>query len=336
MDSLTQFALGAAVGEAMLGRKLGRRAAVWGGCLGTLPDLDILIPMGNAVADFIYHRSFSHSLIVLALLTPLIAHVAGRIHSGVGITRFRWWVAIYAVFATHVLLDSLTAYGTQIFWPIITTPVSWSSIFIIDPLYTLPLLVGLIFLLCAKRHPHVGHVANRTGLIISTVYLACSIFVKLHVEQRVSREISAQRMNSDAVFTTPTPFNIFLWRAIVMKEDAYYEAYYSVFDGALPMRFKRFSSQTDLVPRIQESWSVQKLEWFTRGFYNVRLENQGIIISDLRMGVEPNYVFRFKVATLINDQVYPTEPELLRPARNFSDLHQVWRRIWEAEADLNF
>ena len=72
MDSVTQLVLGAAVGEATLGRRVGSRAKLWGAVCGTIPDLDVFIPLGDPVRDFTYHRSFSHSLIVLAALTPLV------------------------------------------------------------------------------------------------------------------------------------------------------------------------------------------------------------------------------------------------------------------------
>ena len=71
MDSLTQLTFGAACGEAVLGKKIGRKALVWGAVLGTLPDLDVFIPLGGPVNDFVYHRGFSHSLILLALLSPM-------------------------------------------------------------------------------------------------------------------------------------------------------------------------------------------------------------------------------------------------------------------------
>ena len=73
MDSFSQFALGSAIGAAVLGHKVGFRAALVGGVVATLPDLDVLIPMGGPVADFTYHRSFSHSLLVLTVITPLLA-----------------------------------------------------------------------------------------------------------------------------------------------------------------------------------------------------------------------------------------------------------------------
>lgn len=72
MDSLTQITLGAAVGEVVLGRKVGNRAMVWGAIAGTLPDLDVF---ANAVTDEIsalaYHRAFTHS-ITFAVVTPLL------------------------------------------------------------------------------------------------------------------------------------------------------------------------------------------------------------------------------------------------------------------------
>ena len=95
---------------------------MWGAIAGTVPDLDVFIPMGDAVADFTYHRSFSHSLFVLAALTPLFVWLILKIHPQTRGLRIRWGITIYAVFATHVLLDSLTVYGTQIFWPLSEHP----------------------------------------------------------------------------------------------------------------------------------------------------------------------------------------------------------------------
>ena len=73
MDSLSQLTFGAACGEAILGKKVGKKALLWGAILGTLPDLDILIPLGSPVDDFVYHRGFSHFLFLLAILSPLLS-----------------------------------------------------------------------------------------------------------------------------------------------------------------------------------------------------------------------------------------------------------------------
>ena len=64
MDSVTQIALGAAVGEAVLGKKVGNKAVLWGAVAGTIPDLDV-IPgyFMDTVARLDFHRGFSHSIL---------------------------------------------------------------------------------------------------------------------------------------------------------------------------------------------------------------------------------------------------------------------------------
>ena len=76
MDSVTQMALGAAIADATVGRRYGNRALLAGVLLGTLPDLDVLVPFDGAVANFTYHRSFSHSFLVLTLISA-VACAAG-------------------------------------------------------------------------------------------------------------------------------------------------------------------------------------------------------------------------------------------------------------------
>ena len=327
--------LGAAVGEAVLGRKAGYKAVLWGGIAGTLPDLDVFIPLGDVVKDFTYHRSASHSLFVLAILTPVMVWLINKIHPASRDCKGRWMLMIYLVFVTHVLLDSLTAYGTQIFWPISTVPVSWSTIFIIDPLYTLPLLVGVIAALVMTRKTARGHLINRFGLVVSSVYLGWTVVAKVIVEKNFTDELRAQSINYQQLFTVPTPFNSLLWRAVVTDETGYYEAYYSVFDRDRQIRFQRYASNNELLEGIEDYWPVQRLQWFSGGFYSVSLRQTDIVISDLRMGVEPDYVFQFKVGELSNPHAKPALPLRMPVIRDWSILRSIWQRIWNQSVRLD-
>jgi inner membrane protein len=331
MDSLTQLALGAAVGEATAGRQVGRRALLWGAVLGTLPDLDVFIPLGDAVRDFTYHRSASHSLLVLAALTPLIVWLILKLHPGTADHRRRWFVLVYLVFATHVLLDSFTVYGTQIFWPLVTTPMSWSTIFIIDPLYTVPLLVGITAALIAARDKTWGHTTNMIGLVLSSAYLIWTLGAKLHVEQLAHRALQQQNIANTAVLTTPTPFNSLLWRILVVDDGHYYEGFHSVLDGQPNIHFERYPRTRGLIEPLQDSWAVQRLQWFTKGFFAASLNGRDIIVTDLRMGFEPEYVFRFKVGEISNPHPRATAVERHPGIRNFERLHWVWARIWDEQ-----
>jgi inner membrane protein len=332
VDTFTQMALGAAVGELTLGRKVGRRAIVWGGICAALPDLDVLVPLGDAVRNFTYHRSASHSLLVLAALTPLMVWLILKVHPGTSVHRRGWAVLVYAAFATHVLLDCFTVYGTQVFWPILTTPIGWSTVFIIDPLYTLPLLVGVVAALVWSRARGRGHMISTVGLALSTLYLAWGIGAKLYIEDTARASLARAGIHYDQLLSTPTPFNTFLWRVITVSETENTESFYSVFDEPHDVPIARRPSGAHFLENLQSHWPVKRLRWFTKGFFAVSEEKGGIVITDLRMGVHPFYAFRFKVAEIGNPHRRPIRAERVRSQWRRDELRAILRRIWLPQA----
>ena len=176
MDTVTQFALGAGVGAAVLGRHISpRKAAIIGGVLGVVPDLDVLYPFDDPIDAFVLHRGPSHSLIVQAVVTPLFGEALMRLFKDLRGQRMRTYLAVYLVFATHALLDALTIYGTRILWPLWPEPVGVGSVFIIDPIYTLPLLVAFVWALCLRSWTAGLRRVLTTGLVFSTAYLGWSL-----------------------------------------------------------------------------------------------------------------------------------------------------------------
>lgn len=337
MDSLTQFTLGAAVGFALAGPaegapRLGRRALLWGGLLGTLPDLDVLVPMGSAVADFTYHRSWSHSLFVLAAITPLLVWLIRRLHGAPAIGRGRAALMVYAVLGTHVLLDSLTVYGTQIFWPLVSTPVAVSSLFIVDPAYTVPLLIGICTVLVRPRRAGV----NTAMIALSCAYIAWSLGAKVWLDSQVAAALDQQGLAHDRLMSTPAPLNTLLWRMVAMKPDGsgYHVAYRSVFDGGAPVRFNTYDSQPELLAGLEAHWPVQRLRWFTHGYFTVGQEGGDIIMRDLRMGIEGRYVFNFKVGERRGLSSVATDDSLRPGLRSGDGLEVIFARITDPAVDL--
>ncbi len=327
MDSLTQIVLGAAIGEATLGRRVGRKAALWGAACGTIPDLDVLIPMADPVASFTYHRSFSHSLFVLAALTPLLVWLIRRLHPEDADHRSRWYLLVYAAFATHVLLDSFTIYGTQIFWPFVTTPMTWGSVFIIDPLFTLPLVLGLVSAFVWRRRPRARARAITAGLVLSSTYLAWSVTAKQHVHDLAVASLRDQGVAAERVVALAGPFNTILWRVVAIAPDSYYIGWYSLLDTDPAIDFERYPTDTTLLADLRDHWPVQRLDWFTKGFYRVRNEGGDVVMTDLRMGVESGYIFGFKVGEIGNPHVTATPAEA-RPGRpDLSGFGELWERL---------
>ncbi len=124
MDSITQAVLGASIQGALLGRWQGRKALLYGAILGTLPDLDVVLDYGDAVANMTYHRGFSHSLLVLSVVSVLLAWAVRRFRPHPEYSGVRLWFCIWLILITHALLDAFTTYGTQLFWPLTTPPVA--------------------------------------------------------------------------------------------------------------------------------------------------------------------------------------------------------------------
>jgi inner membrane protein len=336
MDSFTQVLLGAAVGEAVLGRRVGRKAMMWGAACGLLPDLDILVPFQDAVKNFTYHRSASHSLFVLALLTPIVVRLIQRLHPQTAAERNRWHLLVFSAFATHVLLDCFTVYGTQIFWPLPTPPVMWSTIFIIDPAYSIPLLVGVLAALVMSRIRSTGWMLNAAALVLSTLYLAWSVGAKLYVTGAAEASLARHGIVYDKVLTVPSPFNTLLWRVLAMDESGYHEGFYSLLDGKRELSFSRHESRAELLAPVADHWPVQRLRWFTHGFFAVGRNVDDVVVTDLRMGMEPGYVFRFKVAEIGPGGIRPTPATRVVEQRQWKQLRWVWQRIWQPDPAAAF
>jgi len=318
MDSLTQFVLGAAVSTALLGRKVGpRKAALIGGALGTLPDLDVFLPFDDAVDSFVYHRGWTHSVFVHALATPLIGEGLLRLFKGLRDHRWLVWATVFLCLSTHAAIDAMTVYGTRIFWPLYPDPVGVGSVFIIDPLYTLPLLAVVIWALCRKTWTARLRNGVAAALFFSTGYLGLSAGIQAHVESRAQQLFQENGVAPDRVYAIATPFNILFWKVIGLREDSYHNLYLSLFDGPGPAEIYTHPRHPELVACLEDSPAFQKLEWFSRGYYRAELVGDEVVMSDLRMGLTPGYAFRFVIGALEQSGIEPTGPE------RFADLVRV-------------
>jgi inner membrane protein len=294
MDSLTQAALGAAVGVATMGRRTAPwKAAAWGAAWGTLPDLDAFIDHGDPVSNMTLHRGHSHALFWLTLAAPLLGALAARLN-GEWAQRRRWWLAAWLALVTHPLLDWMTVYGTQLLRPFTDTPYAIGSIFIIDPLYTLPLLVGVGGAL-AVRSPARWR-WNAAGLLLSCLYLGWTVTAQAHVRALAQASLARQGIVPTQLLVTPAPLNTLLWRVVAMTPDGYHEGFRSVLDRGHDITFERFDSGAALAPALAGLPAVERMRWFTRGFYKLSEVDGQARITDLRMGQEPYYTFSFGVA----------------------------------------
>jgi inner membrane protein len=334
MDSLTQIALGASVGYAVLGSKVGRKAIVWGAILGTLPDLDVFLPYAGEVEAFTYHRGFSHSLFVHLLASPFITWFILKLHSSDQQYTKQWFCLVFLCLSTHAILDSLTVYGTQLMWPFTEYPVAVSNIFIIDPAYTLPLLLGLGFALYPNVKATTARSMNLLGIALSSAYICWSLFAKVAIDQKVETALISRGIQINAYVSTPAPLTTMLWRVVVMSDGDYYEGYASVFDNSKDVTLNAYQTYPELLTAIQDEWGVARLQWFTRGFYSVRQNKNNVVLSDLRMGVECSYAFNFVVGEQTSTGVKLGDFEKVTKRPDLSQVGRIWDRIWDPSVSL--
>lgn len=327
MDSVSQIALGAAVGVATMGRRTAVwKAALWGAVAGTLPDLDVLIDHGDPISNMVLHRAETHAPFWLTLFSLPFAAGVARLHGEWAIWR-RWWLAIWLALVTHPLLDAMTVYGTQLALPWSSHPFGVGSVFIIDPLYTLPLLGGVGWALAGKGSRR-GMLANTVGLVLSTAYLAWGAIAQQQVERIARASLAAQGIAVERLLVTPTAFNTLLWRVVATSGDSYHEGFYSLLDAERRVAFDRFGRGTALMPEVQGIEGVQRIAAFTQGLYKLQQEGALVLVTDLRMGQEPTYIFSFAVAErrsaaqpLATPRQVGTRPDLER------GLPWLWRRM---------
>lgn len=332
MDSVTQIALGAAVGEKVLGKKVGNKAPLWGAALGILPDLDVLGTVFLSETDQLgFHRWLSHSLLFAVVGGLGVGWVLSKLHRA---ASWRTWAALgfWAIF-THALLDCFTGYGTQLFSPFSQYPVAFSAIFVIDPLYTLPLAGGLIAALCQRR-PHWRRRLNALGLGLSTAYLLATTAICLHVRSTFAHALSDQGIAYEHLHVAPTPFNAVLWSGLAGEDDHLWAGLYSLLDDDSAIRFRRIERDTQLIAPQRTDPPVQRLLWFSRGYYRVEHRADALYFYDLRFGRSDfyldstgEYFFAFRLL-----------PDPARPA-HFADIErtnsfdaertdQALKRLW--------
>jgi inner membrane protein len=299
MDSVTQAALGAAVAHACWHRQLGRRALAWGLFFGTLPDLDILaFPWLDPVQRLLWHRGESHALWASILGALLFAPLLARLHrdppprpppaparESLG-TRTAF-TGLWLIFSSHVLIDVFTVYGTQLLAPFSRHGFGLNNLFIIDPLYTAPLLLGILLALVLRGAP-LRRSANVAGLALSTLYVAWSFVAQLRADAVFSSALAraGHEVAPGRSLTSATALNTVLWRHLAEVEGGFLVGYWSWADPDTHVRFDFVPRGAEaLPPEVRASRAFTTVDWFSQGFWAVTAlpgEPDSLRVIDLR------------------------------------------------------
>ena len=334
MDSLTHLFLGGAIAAAIAPPGQRRAALLAGAAIDTLPDLDVLPLMlsDNPVVRMTWHRAATHSVLVLPFVAWALWAFFRRRGGRVAAAPRRWFWIFQLALLVHPLVDALTVYGTQLFWPLPVPPVMLSSLFIVDPLFTLPLLAACVVAWFARARPPARR-ALALGLALAGAYAGWSLVAKALVERRAERSLAAIGLQDAPRFSVPMPFNTLLWRVVAMTPTGFVEGETSLVADRGPIRFRGHASDAAALRAAGATPSGARLLWFNHHFAKAEVRDGRLVLSDLRMGADPDYTFRFAVAEREGDGWRAIAPEQLHwPGATRAQLSALWQRIWHAPA----
>ena len=300
MDSITHIVLGAAIGEAMAGRRLGKKAMLLGALAQSLPDIDFVASFWMDTShDVLAHRGFTHSFLFVALATPLLAYTAWRMSRRTANLSLGGWMFFFGFqLFVHIFLDAFNAYGTGWFEPFSHYRISFHILFVADPFYSIWLGISFIALLVLRRDSRARKFWVRFGLIASSFYLYYCVMNKYKIGKLVKKELARQQIGYSQFITSPTPFNNWLWYIVAENKDGYNIGYLSLFDRRPTIDFHFFPRNDSLLAPLRGRDDVQHLLRFSEGYYTVQHWKDALVLNDLRFGQmkgweDPNAHFVF-------------------------------------------
>lgn len=289
MDSLTQIVLGAACGEAVLGKKIGNKALLFGAIGGTIPDLDVFVGavlFQNEIDAMLFHRGFMHSILFSILgaflfgwLVYKLYNTGKRRHTT---TQSDWIKLFFWSLFTHPILDAFTPYGTQLFAPFSNYRVALNNIAVADPLYTTPFLLSLIILMFFNRKSQRRRFLLKLGIGISSVYMILTLANKVYIDNVFKNSLTDQKVDFTRFSTQPAILNNILWYGVAETNESYYAGFYSLFDTADQFSdWKEIPKKRSL--KTEDFEDLKGLAWFSNDYYNIEaISDSSYLYKDLR------------------------------------------------------
>jgi inner membrane protein len=288
MDVVTHVAVGAAIGKLVLGPQLGNRAMLYGIVAGTLPDLDVVLgPFEDDVTFLTSHRGITHSLLFVVAAGVALGWLLARWHRDADVGFRLAPTLALAALLVHVLLDACTTYGTPIFLPWSDYRVAFNTLFIIDPLFTLPLVACVLISLFFPSQATARQILAGVGIALCCLYLLVSVVNKWRVDRVFTTALAGQQHPVKRMMTAPLPLNNVLWFCLAEDEHGFWYGSHSLLAADRPVRFHYLPRGDSLLAGVKEAPLLRRLNWFSDGFCRLRQQDGVILFEVLKFGLFP-------------------------------------------------
>jgi len=289
LDPVTQGVVGSLWALPAARREQIRQAALIGWIGGMAPDLDVLIRSAtDTLLAIEYHRHFTHSLFFIPLGGLVVALVLWPVFRH-RLTFGKLYLFATLGYASHALLDACTSYGTFLLWPLSETRFAWNFVSVIDPLFSIPLLVLLLVHLWRRRSW-----ALATAWAWGAAYLGLAAIQNVRAEAALASWARDQDLSVERLVAKPAFANIILWRGLVDDGDRFHLVAIRTLPGGDPRfwpggsvpRFQRpalpadapLSKDLDRFRHFSSDWLFRFPPYETDGRY---------FVGDFRYAIDP-------------------------------------------------
>ena len=289
MDPLSQGTVGAAFAQSVANKNNIFKIGFIGFLAGMTPDLDVLIQSStDPILSLEYHRQFTHSLFFIPFGSLIFTILIFPLFKS-SLSLKTVYFASFLGYATHGLLDACTSYGTQLFWPFSNERISWNNISIVDPLFTIPILIFLVMAIKTKKKKF-----SFFGIGWIIFYLTLG-YVQYERALSAAIELATLRgHNADRMTLKPSFGNLILWKSIYKhKETFYVDAIRTVQSstwclGETIRVFDYKSHLPDLDKESQQKKDIERFRWFSQDYLGYDKEKN--IVTDVRYSMIPNQI----------------------------------------------
>jgi len=285
MDSITHLALGACMGEAFAGKTVGKKAMLWGAMAQSIPDIDFITSFWmDTSSNLLAHRGFTHSFLFCAIITPLFALLAERLHRPHNIRLGKWMLFFGAVIFIHIFIDAFNNYGVGWFEPFSHQRISFNTIYVADPFFSIWPGIACVALLYLSRWKPQRKKWWRMGLGLSALYLMYCLINKAQVDKDVKDILQKQQIRYTKYFTSPAPLQNWLWYVVAGNDSGYHVGFRSIFDNKKEISFQYFPCNDSLLRPVEDHEDLQRLIRFSKKYYTVEKWGDTLVFNDLRFG----------------------------------------------------
>jgi inner membrane protein len=285
LDSLTHIVLGSCIGEAFFEKGFGKKAMVWGALAQSIPDIDFIASSWLSPADnLLAHRGFTHSVLFGLLIVPLFAFIADRVHKPHNIAWRTWLIFFATEVFVHLFIDGFNNYGVGWFEPFSHARISFNTIYVADPFFSISPGIAFFFLIILNRYHPKRKFWWKFGVFIPVIYLLYCCTNKIRVDNEVRKSFTEQGIPHQRYFTTPAPLQNWLWYIVSGDDSGYYVAFRSMFDTKKEIQVQYFPRNDSLLSSVSDHEDLQKLIRFSQQFYTLEKWNDTLVFNDLRFG----------------------------------------------------